>query len=286
MSYIDFKDGRVFERFSTPLISNGILKGRVLSFRDVTEKMEAEKALINAKIHAEEANRTKSEFLATMSHELRTPLNSVIGYSDTLRSKIFGPLNERQLKYLTNISISGNHLLNLINDILDISRIESGDISLFIETVYIEDIFEDVKNIAIPLATSKNISLEFSAKPSDMSINVDKIKLKQILHNLVNNALKFTPENGHVKVEARKSRSLTEISVRDNGIGIPEDKLEIIFEPFKQIDSSLSRKYSGTGLGLMIVKKFVEMHGGEIRVKSELTKGSTFTILLPVKRNS
>ncbi len=286
VSYIDFKDGRVFERFSTPLISNGILKGRVLSFRDVTEKMEAEKALINAKIHAEEANRTKSEFLATMSHELRTPLNSVIGYSDTLRSKIFGPLNERQLKYLTNISISGNHLLNLINDILDISRIESGDISLFIETVYIEAIFEDVKNIAIPLATSKNISLEFSAKPSDMSINVDKIKLKQVLHNLVNNALKFTPENGHVKVEARKSRSLTEISVRDDGIGIPEDKLEIIFEPFKQIDSSLSRKYSGTGLGLMIVKKFVEMHGGEIRVKSELTKGSTFTILLPVKRNS
>lgn len=284
--YIDFKDGRVFERVSTPLIINGILKGRVLSFRNVTEKVEAEKALINAKIHAEEANRTKSEFLATMSHELRTPLNSVIGFSDALISQIFGLLNEKQLKYLNNISISGNHLLNLINDILDISRIESGDVSLFFETVCITDILEDVKNIAIPFATSKKISLKFSAEPADLRIYVDKTKFKQILHNLVTNALKFTPRNGHVEVEAKHYGDIMEISVRDNGIGIPEDKLEIIFEPFKQIDSSLSRKYSGTGLGLMIVKKFVEMHGGEIRVKSELTKGSTFTILLPVKRNS
>ncbi len=284
-SYIYFKDGRILERVSTPLIINGILKGRVLSFRDVTEKVEAEKALIKAKIHAEEANRTKSEFLATMSHELRTPLNSVIGFSDILQAQLFGTLNERQLKYVKNISISGNHLLNLINDILDISRIESGDISLSFDTVYIADIFEDVKNIAIPFATSRNISLEFVARPDDLKICVDKTKFKQILHNLVNNALKFTPENGHVNIDAKKSGNITEISVMDNGIGIPEEKLDVIFEPFKQVDSSLSRNYGGTGLGLMIVKKFVEMHGGEISVKSELTKGSTFTIILPIKKN-
>lgn len=283
-SYIQFNDERTIERISTPLVINGILEGTVLSFRDVTEKVEAEKALIKAKIHAEEANRTKSEFLATMSHELRTPLNSVIGFSDILRAQLFGPLNERQLKYLNNISISGNHLLNLINDILDISRIESGDVSLYYETMSVKELFEDVRNIAIPLASSKNIFLEFSAKPADLKIYADKIKVKQILHNLVTNALKFTPNNGHVNVWAKMSADTIEISVKDNGIGIPEDKQKIIFEPFKQLDSSLSRNYSGTGLGLMIVKKFIEMHEGEIRVESELTKGSKFTIILPIKK--
>ncbi|KKG15180.1 hypothetical protein EO98_15260 [Methanosarcina sp. 2.H.T.1A.6] len=282
-SYIYFKDGRVFESLSAPLMNNGIIKGRVWSFRDVTEKAEAEKALIDAKIHAEEANRTKSEFLATMSHELRTPLNSVIGYSDILLAQMFGPLNERQLRYLKNISISGNHLLNLINDILDISRIESRDISLSFEIVHVADIFEDVKNIAIPFATSKNISVEFLAKPADLNIYADKIKFKQILYNLVNNALKFTPENGHIEVVANKSGNTIRISVGDDGIGIPEDRQQIIFEPFKQIDSSLSRMYGGSGLGLTIVKNLVEMHSGEIKVKSEVTKGSTFTIVLPVK---
>nr|WP_255680258.1 histidine kinase dimerization/phospho-acceptor domain-containing protein [Methanosarcina sp. DH2] len=170
ISYVYFKDGRVFERSSAPLVSNGILKGRVWSLRDVTEKVEVEKALVSAKINAEEANRTKSEFLATMSHELRTPLNSIIGYSDLLIDQMFGPLNEKQLKYLRNISSSGNHLLNLINDILDISRIESGDVSLSFETVRTADVFEDVKNIAIPFATSKSISMEFSVKPADLSI--------------------------------------------------------------------------------------------------------------------
>ncbi|KKH46637.1 PAS domain S-box protein [Methanosarcina sp. 1.H.A.2.2] len=281
--YIYFKDGRVFESLSTPLMNNGIIKGRVWSFRDVTEKAEAEKALIDAKIHAEEANRTKNEFLATVSHELRTPLNSVIGYSDMLLAQIFGPLNERQLRYLKNISRSGNHLLNLINDILDISRIESRDISLSFEIVHVADIFEDVKNIATPFATSKNISVEFSAEPADLNIYADKIKFKQILYNLVNNALKFTPENGHIEVVANKSGNTIRISVGDDGIGIPEDKQQIIFEPFKQVDSSLSRMYGGSGLGLTIVKNLVEMHSGEIKVKSEVTKGSTFTIILPVK---
>jgi signal transduction histidine kinase len=242
-----------------------------------------EKALVSAKINAEEANRTKSEFLATMSHELRTPLNSIIGYSDILVDQMFGPLNEKQLKYLRNISSSGNHLLNLINDILDISRIESGDVSLSFETVRTADVFEDVKNIAIPFATSKSISMEFSVKPADLSIYIDKVKFKQILHNLVNNALKFTPEDGRIEIRARKLENTIEICVKDNGIGIPEDKQQVIFEPFKQIDSSLSRIYSGTGLGLTIVKHLVEMQGGEIKVKSELTKGSTFTVLWPAK---
>ncbi|MHC1753919.1 MAG: PAS domain S-box protein [Methanosarcina sp.] len=283
ISYVYFKDGRVFERSSAPLVSNGILKGRVWSLRDVTEKVEVEKALVSAKINAEEANRTKSEFLATMSHELRTPLNSIIGYSDILVDQMFGPLNEKQLKYLRNISSSGNHLLNLINDILDISRIESGDVSLSFETVRTADVFEDVKNIAIPFATSKSISMEFSVKPADLSIYIDKVKFKQILHNLVNNALKFTPEDGRIEIRARKLENTIEICVKDNGIGIPEDKQQVIFEPFKQIDSSLSRIYSGTGLGLTIVKHLVEMQGGEIKVKSELTKGSTFTVLWPAK---
>jgi len=140
-----------------------------------------------------------------------------------------------------------------------------------------------VKNIAAPFSASKNISVRFSSEPSDLEIYADKIKLKQILHNLLNNALKFTPDNGHIEVEAKKLENTIEICVKDNGIGIPEDKHQIIFEPFKQVDSSLSRMYSGTGLGLTIVKNLVELHGGEIKVKSELTKGSTFTVLWPVK---
>lgn len=251
--------------------------------RDVTEKIEAEKALVIAKIHAEEANRTKSEFLATMNHELRTPLNSIIGYSEMLIEQMFGPLNEKQMKHVKNISISGNHLLNLINDILDISRIESKDISLSFETVYIADVFEDVKNIAAPFAAFKNISVEFSIEPADLSMCIDKIKFKQILHNLVNNALKFTPENGHVQVWARKVEEKIEICVKDDGIGIPEYKHQLIFEPSKQIDSSLSRMYSRTGLGLTIVKHLVELQGGEIKIKSKLTKGSTFIVSWPFK---
>jgi signal transduction histidine kinase len=196
---------------------------------------------------------------------------------------MFGSLNERQLKYLKNISLSGNRLLNLINDILDISGIESGDVSLSFENIHIADVFWDVNNIETLLATSKHILIKFSTEPADLEICADKIELKQILHKIVNNALKFTPENEHIEVKAKKSENKIEISIRDNGIGIPEDKLQVIFEPFKQVDSSLSRMYSWTGLGLTIVKHLVEIHDGEIKVKSELTKGSTFTVFWPVK---
>ncbi|MDD3041620.1 MAG: PAS domain-containing sensor histidine kinase [Methanosarcinaceae archaeon] len=282
MDNLYFKDGRVFERNSTPLLSNGVLKGRVWSFRDVTCQRDAEEALINEKIRAEEANRTKTEFLATMSHELRTPLNSIIGFSDILLTGMYGPVNERQLKYLENISKSGNHLLDIINEILDISKIESGNESLSFKYTEVVAIFEDVKNISFPLATSKNISLIFSVEPEDMYVYVDKIKFKQILHNLVSNALKFTPKDGRVEVTAKRLQDSVEISVRDSGIGIAKDKQELIFEPFKQVDSTLSREYDGTGLGLAIVNKFVKMHEGDICVESDVDKGTTFTVSLPL----
>ncbi|MDD4331382.1 MAG: ATP-binding protein [Methanosarcinaceae archaeon] len=281
VDYLYLKDGRIFEWHSTPLMTDLNLKGRVWSFRDVTSQRTAEKTILDAKLRAEEANRSKTEFLATMSHELRTPLNSIIGFSDILLAQMYGALNEKQLKYLGNISKSGKHLLTIINDILDISKVESGNESLFFEPVEIAAVFEDVKNLSFPFAASKNISLSFAVEPPNLYIRVDKIKFKQILHNLVSNALKFTPRAGKVWVRAEKIQNTLEISVQDSGIGIPKEKQELIFEPFKQVDSSLSREYAGTGLGLSLVKKFVKMHGGEISVQSEINKGTLFRVSLP-----
>ena len=245
----------------------------------------AEEALLESKIVAEEANRTKSEFLANMSHELRTPLNSVIGFSQVLIDEKLGELNEKQSKYMSNIYKSGSHLLDLINNILDISKIESGNMDYVPENINLSETVNDTVVLVEPMANKKEIYLNYEDESGNIKIQADRMKFKEILYNLLGNAIKFTPEKGEVFVKSKIIDDHIQVSVSDTGVGIPEEKYQSIFDPFKQADSSPTRKYGGTGLGLALVKKYVEIHGGDIRVESEVGKGSTFTFTIPIKKN-
>ncbi|ATU08191.1 PAS domain-containing sensor histidine kinase [Methanohalophilus portucalensis] len=245
-------------------------------------RQEIEKQLLESKAAAEEANRTKSEFLANMSHELRTPLNSIIGFSTILKDRKHGDLNENQTRYISNVLKSGKHLLDLINDILDISKIEAGRMGYEPENVNLSETVGEVVTLMQPMANKKHIELTSNIEPEDIVIFADKIKFKEIMYNLLSNAIKFTPQKGKVAITSQLVSDNIEISISDNGIGIPDEKYQSIFDPFKQLDSSSTRKYGGTGLGLAIVKRYVKMHGGSIRVESEPGKGSTFTLAIPV----
>ncbi|WP_129598611.1 PAS domain-containing sensor histidine kinase [Methanohalophilus profundi] len=236
-------------------------------------------------VQAQHADKTKSEFLANMSHELRTPLNSVIGFSDVLLEGLKGELRDSQKKYVSNINKSGSHLLNLLNDILDISKIESGKIEPVYEDVNLSTIFSETESIISPQANNKSIALKIEKPLYDLEIRADKRQIKQVIYNLLSNAIKFTPEEGTVLLSANETgEGWIEVEVKDTGIGIPEDKLEEIFNLFMQVDASTSRKYGGAGLGLGIAKKIVEMHGGELWVESEVGVGSTFKFTIPIKK--
>jgi signal transduction histidine kinase/CheY-like chemotaxis protein len=229
-----------------------------------------------------EVDRLKSQFLANMSHELRTPLNSIIGFSRVILKGIDGPITDQQRQDLEAIFNSGQHLLGLINDILDISKIEAGKMELSFEPTDLGEIIRGVMSTAIALVKDKPIELQQSVPASLPTIIADSRRVRQVLLNLVSNAAKFT-DQGFIRVEARVDGDFVTISVSDSGIGIPPEKLPRIFEAFTQVDASPSRKYGGTGLGLTISKSFVELHGGRIWVESEMGKGSTFTFTLPIQ---
>ncbi|WP_370574180.1 PAS domain-containing sensor histidine kinase [Methanomethylovorans sp.] len=250
--------------------------------RDTTYRKKAEEALIDARVAAEAANRTKSEFLANMSHELRTPLNSIIGFSDMLLEGVVGNLNEKQIRYLRNISGSGHHLLTLINDILDLSKVDSGKMQISYEKFTINEVFTDIRNNLANFAISKSITLNFEVEADLTDIYADKLKLKQILYNLVSNAIKFTSEQGSVYISASARSNRLHVEVRDTGIGINTEDQKKLFSAFTQLDSTYSRKYQGSGLGLVLVKKFVEIHGGRVWVESESGKGSNFIFEIPL----
>jgi len=277
-----FKNTYYYEWYSNPFIKDGIIYGRVFCLHDITEMKEIEHSLREANITAETANRTKSEFLANMSHELRTPLNSIIGFSDVLLEGNSGNLNERQTRYLKNISNSGKHLLTIINDILDISKVESGKIQLCKEIISVKTLIEDMVASMQHLAARKEIVIQISIDSDSGYVRVDKGKIKQVLYNLIGNALKFTDRGGFVNISAKVNGDLAYISVKDTGIGISKTDQEKLFKPFTQIDSSIARRYEGTGLGLALAKELVVLHGGQIWVESEPEKGSTFTFTIPV----
>jgi PAS domain S-box-containing protein len=259
--------------------------------QDITDRREAGLAVEQARADAETANRAKSDFLAKMSHELRTPLNSIIGYSEILTSGRIGPLNERQEKYVTNVLSSGRNLLQLINDILDLSKVEAGRMTLSVSELEVEMVLDEVRTILIPLAERKRQTITVSVAPDLPRVAADHGKLIQILSNLVSNAIKFTPEGGQVTLSAvfgpRSELAAgpeIEFAVADTGIGIKHTDRERIFHEFEQIDDARTRTFQGTGLGLALCRKLVELHRGRIWVESAPGRGSTFRFTIPYER--
>lgn len=253
-------------------------------FRDVTERKRAEIAMRQANIEMERALRMKDEFLTSMSHELRTPLNSVLGLSESLLEETVGPINSRQQRYLKIISESGGHLLSLINDILDLAKIEAGHIHLEITKVNVHHICKASRIIVEPLAKSKLQTIELQISESINTIQADERRLKQMIVNLLSNAIKFTPNGGKIGIKASidSSHARLLIEVWDTGIGIRQQDMEHLFQPFVQLDAGLARESSGTGLGLALVAQMARMHGGTVIVDSEFGKGSRFTLNLPL----
>ena len=241
-------------------------------FREIEEKSR----------QIEAANRHKSEFLANMSHELRTPLNAIIGFSEVLGERLFGELNEKQAEYTDDILSSGRHLLSLINEILDLSKVEAGRMELEVATFDLPTALENARTFVRERAVRHAITLELSVDERLGEFMGDERKIKQILLNLLSNAVKFTPEGGHINLSAKQSDSAVEISVSDTGIGISREDQGTIFEEFRQVGGDYAHKKEGTGLGLTLAKKFVELHGGKIWVESEVGKGSTFIFTLPI----
>jgi signal transduction histidine kinase len=227
----------------------------------------------------EAASRHKSEFLATMSHELRTPLNAIIGFSQVLKQQMYGPLNERQADYVDDVLSSGQHLLNLINDILDLAKVEAGRMELQPSTFELPELLENAASMVRERATRQGIGLIVATDDSVGGMEGDERKVKQILFNLLSNAVKFTPNGGKVTLAARATEEQVVIAVHDTGIGIGADDLDKIFEEFYQVGAS--RTQEGTGLGLALTRRLVELHGGQLTVESEPGVGSTFTVTIP-----
>jgi signal transduction histidine kinase len=230
------------------------------------------------------ANKHKSEFLANMSHELRTPLNAIIGFSEALIEKMFGEMNAKQEDYLKDIHSSGRHLLSLINDILDLSKIEAGRMELEVSEFHLPTALQNAMTLVRERAQTHGIALKSRVDPKLAEIRADERKFKQILLNLLSNAVKFTPDGGRVEVDARRNGTTVEVSVKDNGVGIAKADQEAVFEEFRQVGRDYTTKQEGTGLGLTLTRRFVELHGGKIWLKSAPGKGSTFTFSLPLDR--
>jgi signal transduction histidine kinase/CheY-like chemotaxis protein len=251
--------------------------------------------LYRANRQLEAVSNMKSEFLANMSHELRTPLNAIIGFSEVLCEQAFGNLNDKQLKYANNVVNSGKHLLHLINEILDLAKVESGKMDLHPEVFAVNNAIAELVTFAQGLAVKKEITIRRRFSPKLLTINADLKKFKQIFYNLLSNAIKFTPEGGTIEIitdcvgdfemsgnDQFIRRRYAEFCVKDNGIGISEEDKQRVFKEFQQVDGSYSRQYEGTGLGLALTKKLVELHGGSIWVESERGKGSAFYFTIPI----
>ena len=251
---------------------------------DITSRKTLELELEQAKEVAENANKKKSQFLTNMSHELRTPLNAVISYSQMMKLGIAGEITEKQYKYANNIEVSGKHLLDMVNDILDIAKIEAGKIQLSFQLCQLKLLLLELQDIFLGMAEQKKVQLDFNLDPAFGTITADPIRIRQIFFNLISNAIKFNRENGKVNVKVFPSQDRQWLigEIKDTGIGISADKLDELFTEFYQVDSSMSRPHEGTGLGLALTKHLVRLHGGDIFVISEKDVGSTFSFQIPL----
>ncbi len=262
----------------------------LLAIEDITERREIEKGLEKAHeelqalaVELKRTTRAKSEFLANMSHELRTPLNSINGFSEVLYDETFGPLNEKQKKYVEYVLISGKHLLLLINQILDMSKVEAGKMKLALAVLPMKGLLNDISLLVADMVSKKKIEMLLEISEDLPDIKADELKIKEILYNLLSNAVKFTPEGGKIGMQAKKTGSSIEIVVWDTGAGIASENMGKIFEGFFRVDTPYSRVTEGTGLGLPLSKKLVELHGGKFSVESEgLNKGTQIRFTLPI----
>ncbi|MGZ7084465.1 MAG: sensor histidine kinase, partial [Candidatus Angelobacter sp.] len=266
------------------LLKFGGIDHILITTRDITTRKQAEQALRYANSEMERAMRMKDEFLASMSHELRTPLHTIIGFSELLTEQLEGPLTEKQQRFVSHILQDARHLLELINEILDISKIESGRLELKRESFDFSQIIEEVLGGIRHQAAAKNIAVE-NKNSFQRSLYADRLRVKEILYNLLNNAVKFTPEGGRVWLESFGEGDTLHVSVCDTGIGIPAKEHPSIFEKFYQVGDTTGGIREGTGLGLPITKHLVELHGGSISVESRPGEGSRFMLTLPVRES-
>ncbi|HEU4564056.1 MAG TPA: PAS domain-containing sensor histidine kinase [Gemmatimonadaceae bacterium] len=280
------KNGAVF--WSSVVItavrnSAGELVGYAKVTRDLTERRAAqERAIADARrvAEAEAASRTKSEFLTAMSHELRTPINATMGYAQLLETEIGGPITERQREYLTRLRGSQEHLLHIVTDLLNYSRIEAGQVEYDVGPVPLRSVVETVISMVAPQAAAKSLVLDYTSCPPELAGTADQAKTVQIVLNLLSNAVKFTPPGGRISVSCDLSGERVSIAVQDTGPGIPADKCEAIFEPFVQLGRSLTSRHEGTGLGLAISRDLARAMGGDVTVESTVGQGATFTLWL------
>jgi signal transduction histidine kinase len=251
----------------------GALAARVNSTSDELQRVYRE---------LEQASEHKSQFLATMSHELRTPLNAIIGFSEVLHEQMFGELNERQLAYVKDVLEAGKHLLSLINDVLDLAKIEAGRMELELTQVAIPDLLRNAVSMHAERASRGGIELALAVEPEQITITADDRRVRQVVFNLLSNAVKFTPSDGRVDVSARLDGTHVEVAVADTGPGISAEEQETIFEEFEQ--TTEGKQAEGTGLGLPLSRKLVELHGGRLWVESRAGQGSTFRFTLPIRQ--
>ena len=255
-----------------------LIKNRKL----VDSLQRSNKSLAETNRALEQASHAKSDFMAKMSHELRTPLNVIIGFAELMLDQVPGEINDEQRQCLDDVLDSGQHLLGLINDILDLSKIEAGKVELRLTDIVLPDVVESLRSAMMPILDARKQSLDVELEEGLPLVYADKARLRQVLLNLLSNSTKFTPDGGKLKIEAVRDGDWCQVSVVDNGIGIKEEDWERIFDPFYQVDSSMPKREEGTGLGLALVKQIVEQHGGRVWVASEYGKGSRFTFTLPL----
>ncbi len=275
-------DGRIIDRYSAPVRGgDGTPVGRVTFFRDVTAERTANDEMRSAWAAAEAASKAKSMFVANMSHELRTPLNAVIGLADLLLLDSGDPITRRQREYLEAVTQSGRHLLALVNDVLDLAKIEADKQELELENVGVRDAIEEVLTALVPLAHHRGVSVFIHISRGVGDVRADRLRLRQVLYNLMTNALKFTDRGGSVTISAKSDGERVVIAVADTGIGIAEADVPRLFRAFEQLAHPSGDRPTGTGLGLALTQRLVGMHGGTIDVASQIGVGTTFTVRMP-----